>query len=245
MISKRRNLDPLYGQKSSKRLVWGAYRLNQRHNIFIFVIIALVVGGLLTACQNNTIDEPLPTLAATLPAAQPTDVSETGVDTAGDEDTEDTDNGEVVEPTAVITEEVPAETEVAIDDSAGSEGGYSLTPANTEFYSAEDTPPGGVEAPAGGDRLVLVTVSFLAEVAPISVSAEHVSLIDDAGNTYFPYADGGTISPYIAGAELSVGTSLRGFLVFAIPEDATPETIEWCPAGNCDFAVESTVIVNE
>lgn len=217
--------------------------MNQRHNIVIFVIIALISGGLLTACQNNTVDEPLPTLAATLPAAEPTDASDTNVDTA--EDTEETDSEEVVEPTAAITEEVPAETEVATDDSAGSEGGYSLTPASTEFYSVEDATPGGVDAPADGERLVLVTISFLAEVSPISVSAEHVSLIDDAGNTYFPYADGGTISPYIAGAELTVGTSLRGFLVFAIPNDATPEMITWCPAGNCDFVVETTVIVNE
>lgn len=143
--------------------------------------------------------------------------------------------------TAITTDDEAVATEEIV---AGSEGGYSLSPATAEIYTA-DNPILDNVTPSSDEQHLLVTVSFLAEIASVTINVADVTLIDESGTMYDPIEDGTPLAPYAIGTELTIGESLRGFVVFALPADATPATLQWCPAGNCDALIESPVIVNE
>lgn len=124
--------------------------------------------------------------------------------------------------------------------------GFSITPAQVQFYTADSDPiPESLGQPAAGEQWALLTVSFLNEVVDgaVPVTADEITLFDIEGDAYSPLEDGGMIAPYMVGIELPLDQSVRGFVVFAIPESATPSLIQWCPAGDCESVLRADVIL--
>lgn len=172
---------------------------------------------------------------------------------------------EPVEPTATeevaATDEVPAVTATfSTDDNETTEStgatatpefvsiaeGFSITPAQAQIYTEEsDTFPDALGPPEVGQQWILLSVSFLNEAVeePVPVAADEITLFDDENNTYSPLEDGGTISPYLVGAELLPDESLRGFVAFSIPEDVSPAVLQWCPNGNCEMALRADILL--
>ncbi len=188
-----------------------------RLTLFIAVIILiLVVGG---AAFFLLRDEP---------AAPETDTTEEAVATEEEE--------------AAATEAAPESTAEFV----GEAGGYSLTPAQAELYTADrEDIPASLGNPEAGQQWVLLTVSLLSEASdePVAVAASELTLFDENDNEYSPLEDGGTLSPYLVGADLTPGESLRGVVAFQIPEDAVPAVIQWCPNGTCEPALRADILL--
>ncbi|MEL6308456.1 MAG: hypothetical protein AAFQ52_09965 [Chloroflexota bacterium] len=213
--------------------------MNQRQSLFAIVVIILVIFGLLAVWQfNGSSDDATP--QETVAVADVTD--DIADDGESSEDVSETEEAETEPVDAVETEAVDTtETEII---ELNADGEYSLAPVSAEIFTSDD--PLLEEATLGaGEQQILVTASFYSERTPVTVNVGDVTLIDDEGDFYSAIENGETLAPYAIGAELTVGTSLRGFVVFTVPVDAQPAMLEWCPAGNCDAVVASEVNVNE
>jgi len=194
--------------------------LNRSISIIMIIIFVLILGGAAFFLLRENPD-----------SAQPVVTEEAA---ASEEELAATEE-------ALATEEESESTAVFVPAADG----YSITPAQAEFYT--DSGPGGLDAPEAGQQLVLLTVSLLNEATdePTPVSADDLTLFDEDDNAYEPLEDGGTVSPYLIGSELTRDESLRGFVIFQIPTDATPAIIQWCPNGACDSAVRADILLLE
>ncbi|MGB7342222.1 MAG: hypothetical protein WBC91_25215 [Phototrophicaceae bacterium] len=192
---------------------------NQTIILITVLIIVIVLGGLLAVTQFSD-------------------------DTSAIATTESPIATEVVVATeASETEQVdvvPQTEEVIL----GSEGGYSIAFAQAEIYSQNDALLDNATL-SSVERYSLITASFLTEIVSITINPDDITLIDDSGNEYPAIEDGTPLNPYAINSELTIGESLRGFVVFTLPVDAIPTTLQWCPAGNCDALIETNVTVNE
>lgn len=214
--------------------------MNKRQLLFAFVVIVFVVFGLLAVWLfGGSSDDVMP--QETVAVADVTD------DVIGDnessEEVAETEEADAEPVDAVATEEVDTG-ETTNNDESNADGSYSIAPVSAEVFTDEN--PLLEDVSLGADeQQILVTASFYSASTSITVNVGDVTLIDDEGNSYSPIENGETLTPYAIGAELTAGTSLRGFVVFAVPVDAQPAMLEWCPAGNCDAVVASEVTVNE
>lgn len=222
------------------------------------VVVGLVIVGAVLLLQGPAQDgDPtaIPDTPATeevveTEAASPTDEPAATETVAETDDTTETEEPAETEE-AVATEEA-AETEEAVateeatPEFVGIVDGFSITPGQAQLYTADsESIPESLGQPEAGQQWVFLTVSLLNEAVddPVSVAASDLTLIDGQDNTYSPLEDGGTISPYLVGAELQRDESLRGFVAFLIPEDATPSVVQWCPMGNCDMALRADILL--
>ncbi len=156
--------------------------------------------------------------------------------------------------TAHATEETLATgipvTIVATDDDQPSalsaNRAYSLAASPAQVLAGDgdiEIPETYPELPEGQKFVVVTaTITNVSAAEPIAIEREHLALIDGDGDEYPPVEVEG-ISPLLYDLELVPEQSLRGFALFTIPEDVTPEYIQWCPAGDCEQIVQSPIVI--
>ncbi len=181
----------------------------------ILLILLLLLSGLLAACDTDS-ESPTATVSPT----------------------------ETIAPTSIQTEEAQPTPTEEVTEAAATE---VVIPANTENYflaisavidaasAPEDTPP----APEGSQWIIVMASLGSQAGETVQVFAEDLTLIDSDGSLYMPEAADSATEPPLIGGSVELGTSLRGLVRFAIPEDATPAFLQWCPGGNCEQRLQT------
>ncbi len=129
----------------------------------------------------------------------------------------------------------------------GSDSAYSLVASSAQVFTADSD----IEIPDSypplpeDHRFVIVTatVTNISAEQPITIEREQLALFDSDGSTYPPVEVEEGVSPLIYDLELAREESLIGFALFAIPEDVTPEGIQWCPDGDCEQMIQSPFVL--
>lgn len=178
--------------------------------------VSAVFFLILTACESDTSSQLLPTLVKIPTATEAAPRESSALVT------------EIVEAPAAITEEVfiPAET-VRYQTEDG-----SLFVVVTNLQTEEEM-PSLPDAPEGQKYLVLSTSLANLTGEPILVEAASLTLIDQNLNRHAAVASEDFLRTPLIGAELSGNSTILGFVRFAIPLDATPYLLEWCPFNDC------------
>jgi hypothetical protein len=166
-------------------------------------------------------------------------------DTDSDSPTSTPQPTESATPTSAATEEAQPTPTEEVTEAAATE---VIIPANTENYflaisavidadsAPEDTPP----APEGSQWIIVMASLGSQAGETVQVFAEDLTLIDSDGSLYMPEVADSATEPPLVGTTVEAGTSLRGLVRFAIPAEATPAFLQWCPGGDCDQRLQTT-----
>lgn len=155
------------------------------------------------------------------------------------------------EPVATATEEVlpteepdPAETPEVIDI-------IDPFPANNDEYfiapidaTVEEDLNAG-QGP-GGYYWAMADVSMGNSAGEtVTIAMEHISIIGDDGRRYPSYELVERVNPKLAGTELAESESVRGFALFALPQDVEPALFEWCVSGDCETPLQAPITLQD
>jgi hypothetical protein len=149
-----------------------------------------------------------------------------------------------------VTEEPAVTEEASINRdiiSTSEDGAYTVTATRAEIYTTEsETVPPTFPDFTEGEQLVLVTASLLNNTAddPVEVERDHIALIDTNGDSWEPL-DVEAPTPTLYDQTLALEENVVGFALFSIPEDVTPQLIQWCPEGDCPTPLESVLTLVE
>lgn len=151
-------------------------------------------------------------------------------------------------PTA--TEEPNATEEAVATEEVMPDSRYFTSYQRIEYFDgSEDAPfPERFGEPAEGERFAMITMGIGNQSAdePLTIASEEFMLEDSDGETYTPFAFSDETpgpSPLLYGGDpLATEESINGFVVFAIPMEATPQTLTWCPNGDCDRAFTIPIV---
>lgn len=225
--------------------------LNKAIFLGIFAIIITSCTGTSDPALPTLVQFPSETAVSDAPVAtQASDTTDSGFVTqeleGTDSATEEAGSGFVtqeVELDSLMTEEAAVTPEV-------------FQPAESTRYQTEDgnlfvlvtsvntvdNMPTLPEAPAGEKFVVLSTnlANFTGE--PILVEASSLTLIDQQFNRYAPVEPEDFLRTPIYGVELNGTNTVLGAVRFAIPSDATPYLLEWCPYNDCDTELLQTLL---
>src|SRR5690606_15553405 len=105
-----------------------------------------------------------------------------------------------------------------------------------------ETMPNLPEAPEGEKFLVLSTTlaNFTGEA--IQVEAESLTLIDQQFNRYSPIQPDDFLRTPLFEVELDGTRTVLGSIRFALPTDAIPYLLEWCPYNDCEAETLQTFL---
>lgn len=187
------------------------------------IVIAIVVFMLQGNRNNNDNSSDVDTALATEEAVVTPDVDETPE--------LDSNATEVVEDTAA--------TDLTVASSSNNlppQFDISVSYANLYGSDSDMEAPESLGAPPAGQRWVMVTGTLFNNSASdtISIDTDDLILVTEDGEEFLPEAPNGEINPYLVETNILATESIYGFVVYAIPVDATPASLRWCPAGICD-----------
>jgi len=101
----------------------------------------------------------------------------------------------------------------------------------------------GLEA---DEKWVLVRLTINNQDAlPFSVTSAALRAVDTTGNTYTAEAPNDATQPTILNTEIPTGEPLTGFALYALPQDAQIDNIEWCLDEDCQETLIAPVLTIE
>jgi hypothetical protein len=121
----------------------------------------------------------------------------------------------------------------------------SFTTADDAYYLAVsyaiDAPDqdNGNRPPDGFRWLLVVATLANRSGAQVTVNTGNLILNDSAGEHYFPEAPDNETQPPLVTAVLDTGVDILGIARFAIPFDATPESLSWCLDDECQTMIQA------
>lgn len=208
-----------------------SYHLSRQMNLiqlFLKLIIVGVFVFIMTACSGDTTPDALPTLVE-FPTDQANEVTpEQQLIVVTDEPGQ---TPEVQQPVGVqATESIRYQTEDG-----------TLFVVVTSVFTAE-TMPNMPVAPDGEQFIMLTTnlANFTGE--EIMVEASSLTLIDENLNRYAPIVPDDFLRSPVFGITLGGATTAIGSVRFAIPTDAIPYLLEWCPYNDCEVETLQTLL---
>lgn len=123
----------------------------------------------------------------------------------------------------------------------------SFTTADDSYYLAVsyaiDAPDqDNGNRPPDGFRWLLVVATIANRTGPsVTVSAEDLILNDSDGGHYTAEAPDNDTQPPLVTAVLDTGVDILGIARFAIPFDATPESLSWCLDDACQTMIQAPI----
>ncbi len=121
----------------------------------------------------------------------------------------------------------------------------SFTTADDAYYLAVsyaiDAPDqdNGNRPPDGFRWLLVVATLANRSGAQVTVNSGNLILNDTEGEHYLPEAPDDETQPPLVTAVLDTGVDILGIARFAIPIDATPESLSWCLDDECQTMIQS------
>ncbi|MGJ3239825.1 MAG: hypothetical protein ACFE0Q_14030 [Anaerolineae bacterium] len=185
---------------------------------------------------------------------------------AGIAETEPADDGEEITPIVTeqpatdenpdgfVTQEVESPTQSSLVTEEAAATSDVFVPAESVRYQNEDSTlfvvvttlttaemnPNMPEPPVG-EKFVMLSTNFANFTGePLTIEADSLTLIDQQFNRYPPVQPEEYIRIPLYGTELPGEVTLQGAVRFALPEDATPYLLEWCPYNDCEVETLQT-----
>lgn len=202
-----------------------------KRRFYVIAVFLLLMAMVLAACGGDDDDQPEATVTP-LPTA-------TGVVTEEAQVTED--------PSA--TEDPGAAPQVTL--SASLQNAPSSATDGGEFYifvsrTITENFADGLGDPPTGTRWIEIEATLGNDSGEaITVTAEDLALVDDAGNRYQTEDTVEFLSPPLVTAEIEGGNSIVGYARFAVPTDVIPITLTWCYDGTCAATIQSPIQLPE
>lgn len=216
-------------------------------NIVLLAIIGIFISGCGLLSPSSSAEE------ATTPEAAPEVATTEAATAAVTPDTTPDTTPEVAATTPQATPEAAETPEAAATQEASTtedpsgfisaDGAYFVTADRLTVATGVNVNP----APEG-HRWIMLTGTLANQSGPtVSVDTEDLTLLDAQGNRYEPGEMVERVQPSLIGSTLEAEDSVYGFAIFAVPEDVEPNTVEWCPGGQCDEPLRTpvTLFTNE
>jgi len=97
--------------------------------------------------------------------------------------------------------------------------------------------------PPEGQRWFVITATLGNRTGtPFTITHDSLTLIDQQQERYAPVENEDVLRPPLVDSVLGdPTTTLLGVVRFAIPADARPHLLEWCPDGDCSNPLQATI----